>query len=101
MKDVLVEIDGKKEENARKVNAPSDDRKTIIVAGGAENDSVAMFNSRQRTGSPLQSMPKKRHGAISFVYDNQVFIAGGSYGLFNYFDNMVRINVRRYFNTLE
>ena len=38
-------------------------------------------------------MPEKRHGATSFVYDNQVFIAGGSYGLFTYFDNMIRINV--------
>ena len=94
MKDVLVEIDGKKEENARKVtNAPSGDRENIIVAGGAGNDSVAMFNWRQRTWSPLQSMPEKRHGATSFVYNNQVFIAGGSCGLFNYFDNMIRINV--------
>ena len=94
MKDVLVEIDGKKEEIARKVrNAPSGDRETIIVAGGAGNDSVAMFNSRQRTWLALQSMPEKRYGATSFVYDNPVFIAGGSYGLFNYFDNMIRINV--------
>ena len=63
------------------------------VAGGAGNDPVAMFNSRQRTWLALQSMPEKRHGATSFVYDNQVFIAGGSCGLFNYFDNMIRVNV--------
>ena len=94
MKDVLVEIDGKKEENAKKVRiAPSGDRENIIVAGGAGNDSVEMFNWRQRTWSPLQFMPEKRHGATSFVYDNQVFIAGRSCGLFNYFDNMIKINV--------
>ena len=87
MKDVLVKMDGKIEENARKVSGPSGDRENIIVAGGLENDSVEMFNWRQRTWSPLQSMPKKRHGATSFVYNNQVVIAGG------WCDDMIRMNV--------
>ena len=87
MKDVLVKMDGKIEENARKVCGPSGDRENIIVAGGFGNDSVEMFNWRQRTWSPLQSMPKKRWGATSFVYNNQVVIAGGGC------DDMIRMNV--------
>ena len=87
MKDVLVKMDGKKEENARKVSGPSGDRENIIVAGGYANDSVEMFNWRQRKWSPLQSMPKLRWGATSFVYNNQVVIAGGSC------DDMIRMNV--------
>ena len=88
MKDVLVKMDGKIEENARKVCGPSGDRENIIVAGGFGNDSVEMFNWRQRTWSPLQSMPKPRFGATSFVYNNQVVIAGGAW-----YDDMIRMNV--------
>ena len=88
MKDVLVNKDGKKEKNARKVSGPSGDRENIIVAGGAYNDSVEMFNWRQRTWSPLQSMPQQRWGATSFVYNNQVVIAGG-----RWCDDMIRMNV--------
>ena len=96
MKDVLVEI---KEENTRKVrNAPSGDRENIIVAGGWRKTSVEMFNWRQKTWSPLKSMPNERSGATSFVYNNHVIIAGGwsasvlgwSTG---YLDDMIRMNV--------
>ena len=94
MKDVLVKMDSKIEENARKVrNAPSGDRENIIVAGGFFNDSVEMFNWRQRTWSPLQSMPKTRWGATSFVYNNQVIIAGGYCVGSGYLDDMIRMNV--------
>ena len=94
MKDVLVKMDGKKEENAMKVtNAPSGDRENIIVAGGYGNDSVEMFNWRQRTWSPLQSLPKKRYGATSFVYNNQVVIVGGHCGGYGYVDDIIRMNV--------
>ena len=94
MKDVLVKMDGKKEENARKVrNAPSGDTENIIVAGGYHNDSVEMFNWRQKTWSPLQSMSKKRNGATSFVCNNQVFLAGGHCGGSGYVDDMIRMNV--------
>ena len=88
MKDVLVKMDGKIEENARKVSGPSGDRENIIVAGGDWNETVEMFNWRQRTWSPLQSVPKQRWGATSFVYNNQVVIAGG----WNV-DDMIRMNV--------
>ena len=94
MKDVLVKMEDNIKENARKVrNAPRSDRETIIVAGGAGNDSVEMFNWRQRTWSPLQSMPKKREGATSFVYNNQIVVAGGYCAGFGYVDDMIRMNV--------
>ena len=94
MKDVLVKVDGKIEENARKVkNAPSGDRENIIVAGGLGNDSVEMFNWRQRTWSPLQSMPKKRESATSFVYNNQIVVAGGYCAGSVIVDDMIRMNV--------
>ena len=61
LKDVFVNIEGKKEENGRKVrNASSGDRENIIVAGSLFSNSVEMFNWRQRTWSRLQSMPKAR-----------------------------------------
>ena len=92
MKDVLVKMEDKIEENTRKVrNAPSGDRENIIVAGGGGTDSVEMFNWRQKTWSPLQSMPKKRYGATSFVYNDQVTIAGGFCS--GCVDDMIRMNI--------
>ena len=92
MKDVLVKREGKIEEDTRKVrNTPSGDRENIIVAGGAYTNSVEMFNWRQRTWSPLQSMPKERYGATSFVYNKHVTIAGGCCS--DYVDDMIRMNI--------
>ena len=102
LKDVLVKMEKRKEENAGKVrNAPNDGRENIIVAGGAGNDSVEIFNWRQRTWSPLQSMPKKRWKATSFVYKNEVMIAGGRCGgqpdvLVSQVDNVIRMNAVPY-----
>ena len=94
VKDTLVKIEDNIKENARKVrNAPSGDRENIIVAGGYGNDSVEMFNWRQRTWSPLQSMPKKRYGATSFVHNNQVVIAGGDCAGSGGVDDMAKMNV--------
>ena len=94
MKDVLVKMEEKKEENARKVrNAPSGDRENIIVAGGYGSDSVEMFNWRQRTWSQLQSMSMKRWGATSFVYNNQVVIAGGHCGGSGFVDDVIGMKV--------
>ena len=93
MKDVLVKVESKVEETVRKVrNAPSGDRENIIVVGGFRHHSVEMFNWRQRTWSPLQSMEKKRHGATSFVYNNQIVVAGGYCGG-RVVDDMIRMNV--------
>ncbi|CAB4000400.1 RING finger 151-like [Paramuricea clavata] len=92
MKDVLVKMEDKIEENARKVrNAASGDKENIIVAGGNGTDSVEMFNWRQRTWSPLQSLPKKRYAATSFVYNNHVTIAGGCCS--DFVDDMIRMNI--------
>ena len=92
MKDVLVKMEDKKDKNARRVrNAPSGDIETIIVAGGAGNDSVEMFNWRQRIWLPLQNMTKARWGATSFVYNKQVVIAGGYCG--GYLDDMIRMKL--------
>ena len=89
MKDVLVEM---KEENRRKVrNTASGDKENIIVAGGRGTDSVEMFNWRQRTWSPLQSLPKKRWGGTSFVHNNHVTIAGGYCS--GHVDDMIRMNI--------
>ena len=94
MKDVLVKMEDKIVENARKVrNAPSGDRENIIVAGGSGHDSVEMFNWRQKTWSPLQSMPKKRYGATSFVYNNQLVVAGGYCDGIGRVDNMIKMDV--------
>ena len=96
LKDVLVKMEKKKEENATKVrNASSGDGENIIVAGGAWNDSVEMFNWRQKMWSRLQSMPKKRWRATSFVYNNQITIAGGYCSVRKVtgrVDNMITIN---------
>jgi N-acetylneuraminic acid mutarotase len=92
MKDVLVKMEDKIEENTRKVrNTASGDKEYIIVAGGAGIESIEMFNWRQRTWSSLQSMPKKRHTATSFVYSNHVTIAGGYCS--GYVDDMIRMNI--------
>jgi N-acetylneuraminic acid mutarotase len=92
MKDVLVKMEDKIEENTRKViNTASGDKENIIVAGGFVTDSVEMFNWRQRTWSPLQSLPKQRYGATSFVHNNHVTIAGGSCS--GYVDDMIRMNI--------
>ena len=94
MKDVLVKIEDSREEKGKKVRiGPSCDAENIIVSGGRENDSVEMFNWRQRTWSPLQSLPTKREGATSFVYNNQVTIAGGWCDGPGYVDDMIRLNV--------
>ena len=93
LKNVFVKLEDKIEENARRVRiALSGDRENIIVAGGDGLDSVEMFNWRQRTWSPLQSMPKQRSEATSFVYNNQVIIAGG-WCSGSRVDDMIRMNV--------
>ena len=51
--------------------------RNIIVVGGSGTGTVEMFNWCQRTWSPLQRIPKRRHGATSFVYNNHLTVAGG------------------------
>ena len=93
IKDILVKMEDNKKESVRKVRiGSSGESENIIVAGGRENDSIEMFNWCQRTWSPLQSMPKKRYCATSFVYSNQVVVAGG-YCAGRVVDDMIRMNV--------
>jgi WD40 repeat protein len=93
MKDVLIKMEDRIEENKRKVrNTPSGDRENIIVAGGWGTKTVKMFNWRQGTWSPLQSIQKYREGATSFVFNNHVTIAGG-YHAGSWFDDMIRMNI--------
>jgi hypothetical protein len=51
-----------------------------------------MFNWRQRTWSPLQSLPKAHSSATSFVYNNHVTIAGG-FCSGHVDDDMIRMNI--------
>ena len=94
MKDVLVKMDKKIEESTGKVrNKPSGDKENIIVAGSSNNDSVEMFNCRQRKWSPLQSMPERRWEATSFVYNNHLIVAGGRCLVSGVTANMVRMKI--------
>ena len=78
MKDVLIRVEDRIAENeTNKTGTASGDRENIIVAGGEGINSVEMFNWRQRTWSPLKSMPKNRLGATSFFYNNHVAVVGG------------------------
>ena len=91
-KDVLVKFDDESEESPRKRRRTTRGRKeNIIVAGGIGTNTVEIFNLRQRTWLPLQSMPEKRHGATSFVHNNQVVIAGGFES--GCLDNTIKMNV--------
>ncbi|CAB4026007.1 E3 ubiquitin- ligase NRDP1 [Paramuricea clavata] len=95
MKDVLVKMEDTIKENTRKVrNAASGDKENIFVAGGFETDSVEIFNWSQKSWAPLhESMPEKRWGATSFLYNNHMMIAGGYCRGPGYVDNMIRMNV--------
>jgi hypothetical protein len=93
MKDVLVKVEDKKEENSRKRRrTASGDKENIIVAGGLGTDSVEMFNWRRRTWSPLQSLPEKRYGATAFVYNNHVTVVGGKCSDSDYMHDMISMN---------
>ena len=63
----------------------------IFVAGGVGRNSVEIFNYRQRLWSLLKPMPGNRHSATSFVYNNQVTLAGGYCR--GSIDNMIRMNI--------
>ena len=94
MKDVLVKVEDKIEENPRKRRrTASGDKENIIVAGGDGVDSVEMFNWRQRTWSPLQYMPEERYGATAFVYNNHVTVVGGECSDSDYVHDMISMSI--------
>ena len=94
MKDVLVKMEDRMKERTGKIrNTPSGDKENIIVAGGHKTDSVNIFNWSQKSWAPLQSLPKKREGATSLVYNNHVITAGGHCAGSGCVDNMIRMKI--------
>ena len=95
---VLEKIESKErkqEEITRNVSGTASggrENQHIFVAGGFEQNSVEIFNYRQRLWSSLKPMPKYRHNASSFVYNNHVTVAGG-WSNFKSVDNMIRMNI--------
>ena len=94
MKDVLVKMEDTIKENTRKIiDTASGDKENIIVAGGCGTDSVEIFNWSQKLWAPLQSMPKNRVGATSFLYNNHMVVAGGICAESGCVDDMIRMNI--------
>ena len=86
----------KQEEITRNVSGTASggrENQHIFVAGGWKQNSVEIFNYRQRLWSSLKPMPEIREGASSFVYNNHVTLAGGWCGL-NFANNMIRMNIQ-------
>ena len=74
-------------------------KEDIVVAGGHDGrsqlNSVESFSWSKATWEPLQSMKQRRTGASSFVYQQQMFVAGGSSSGsgFRSLDNLERLNI--------
>ena len=96
---VLEKIESKErkqEEITRDVSGTASggrENQHIFVAGGWKQNSVEIFNYRQRLWSSLKPMTENRYSASSFVYNNHVTLAGGRCGL-NPVDNMIRMNIQ-------
>ncbi len=94
---VLEKIESKErkqEEITRDVSGTASggrENQHIFVAGGAERNSVEIFNHRQRLWSLLEPLSGNRGNATSFVYNNHVTVAGGLCG--GAVDNMIRMNI--------
>ena len=86
-----IESVARKQEEITSATSAGRENQHIFVAGGSKTKSVEIFNYRQRLWSSLKPMPEDRHSASSFVYNNQVTLAGGWCGL-NSVDNMIRMN---------
>ena len=84
-----------KEDLMRKVEGIDNDtsqiKPSVVVAGGRGRSgnlrSVELFNWSTKTWSPLQHMKECREGASSFVYEDQLTVAGG------WSDTIERINI--------
>ena len=96
---VLEKIESKErkqEEITRNVSGTASgwrENQHIFVAGGWLNNSVEIFNYRQRLWSSLKPTPGNRENASSFVYNNHVTLAGGWPGGTS-FDSMIRMNIQ-------
>lgn len=71
-------------------------RGDIVVAGGRDGlsrlNSVETFSWAKRIWTPLEPMKQKRSVASSFVYENEVFVAGGFTGD-NFLNTVERMNM--------
>ena len=72
-------------------------RGNIVVAGGHDGNyplnSVERFSWIKRTWEPLQSMKQRRDAASSFVYQQQMFVAGGYSGGLERLDSLESLNI--------
>ena len=86
----------KQEEITRDVSGTASggrENQHIFVAGGWKQNSVEIFNYRQRLWSSLKPIRHNRCSASSFVYNNHVTLAGGWCDL-NSVDNMIRMKIQ-------
>ena len=96
---VLEKIESKErkqEEITRNVSGTASgerENQHIFVAGGWKQNSVEIFNYRQRLWSSLKPMPEDRNNASLFVYNNHVTVAGGLCD-YNSVDKMIRMNIQ-------
>ena len=97
-----TDIENMKEEIKKEVKGTDNDinniKPGVVVAGGWSDNSnrlrsVEMFDCSTKTWSPLQPMKECRSGASSFVYEDQLTVAGGSTGD-GLTDTMIRINIK-------
>ena len=61
-----------------------DEEPKVVIAGGWNGgilNSVEMFCLSNGTWTPLQPMRERRHVASSVVYNNQLFVMGGGWGV--------------------
>ena len=94
MKDVIVKMEDRIEENARKIrNTSNGGEDKILVAGGVGTNSVEIFIWSQKSWAPLRAMPTVRYGATTFVYNNHAVTAGGCRTSFTFVDNMIRMKI--------
>ena len=55
-------------------------KEDIVVAGGERRSSAETFSWNKKTWAPLPAMKEHRSTATSFVYENQIIMAGGFNG---------------------
>ena len=72
-------------------------KRNIMVAGGSDGNSslnsVESFSWIKRTWEPLQSMKQRRDTASSFVYQQQMFVAGGWHDDGERLDSLENFNI--------
>ena len=97
--DKMESKERKPEEVARDVSDTASgarQQQYIFVAGGLDENSVEIFNLRQKLWSSLTSMPEKRYRASSFFYNNHVTVAGGLCRVWwrRAVDSMIQMNIQ-------